>query len=528
MVSLLRSIPKELKAKWQQLRAGGSVDHLLRTFHNIKTWAAGALLRVRAAKEQVAEEYRRIWELWHERQPYAEMLPQAVYYQVLAASGCASGGWFGLGLEGLLTAAMSVFFLAIPKVLALLIGLLICILLAFFLKGAVKMFLPVAEHHPRKVLLLVALTIAFLLAAVLIVLLLGFLIRGASGFLALLMGPLFSLVLSVLSVLIPVIAGLLFLACALLGWSARLAHLYEELCTLDRKIVELDSHVDYRIRELLPPPSESTEIAKVPVFRVGSTVAVAILLCGGLADLRAQSVAHTRVDITSSVDRADLSNGLRQLSESSAALTTALGITRWEFIPFSDDAWTAAPSAAVAMPILSTVRCTNVLPSEADFFSGVAKARQDEAQRKCDQMKNIAQQQYEETLLIKITDWRKSLVPPPAISNRCTSFFDALARVSMTQGPALELILSDGVETCRIPQNIPAPPPSVKAVLVLLNTLGRPTHMSPAQAFLEREHEIQRFAPWLQIVPTWNVTPETIAPQDARPAMVKYVSDRKN
>src|ERR1700722_3598684 len=242
MVSLLRSIPKELKSQWQQLRAGGAVDRLLRTFHGIKTWAVGALARVRAAKDQVASEYRRVWELWHERQPGFEVLPQVVYYQALAASGCASGAWFGMGLEGMLTAAISVFFLALPKLIALLVGVVVCILLAFFLKGAVKMFLPVAEHHPKKVLLIVVVTIAFMLAAVLIVLLIGFLIRGASGFLALLMGPLFSVVLSVLSVLIPVVAGLLFLAAALLGWSTRLTHVFEDLCTLERKILELDSH----------------------------------------------------------------------------------------------------------------------------------------------------------------------------------------------------------------------------------------------------------------------------------------------
>src|SRR5947209_18800240 len=121
MVSLLRSIHKELDLKWRQLRAGGGVDRLLREFHNIKTWCAGALLRVRAAKDQDAAEYRRVWELWHERHPFAEMLPHVVYYQAAAASGCASGGWFGLGLEGLLTTAMSIFLLAVPKALALLI-----------------------------------------------------------------------------------------------------------------------------------------------------------------------------------------------------------------------------------------------------------------------------------------------------------------------------------------------------------------------------------------------------------------------
>jgi len=527
MVSLLRSIPKELKAKWQQLRAGGAVDHLLRTFHDIQTWAKGALLRVHAAKDQIAAEYRRIWELWHERQPYTEMLPQVVYYQALAASGCASGGWFGLGLEGMLTAAMSVFLLAVPKGVAVFIGLLVCILLAFFLKGAVKMFLPIAEHHPKKVLLFVALTIAFLLGTVLIVLLIGFLIRGATGFLALLMGPLFSVVLSVLSVLIPVIAGLLFLASALLGWSARLAHFFEDLCTIERKILELNSHVDYRIRELLPPPSASKEIVKAPMFRIGSTVTLAIFLCGGFCALRAQPVAHARIDSTSSVDRVDLANGLRLLSESSAALTITFGITRWEFIPFSDDAWTAAPTAAVDMPNLPSVSCGRILPSEADFFSGVAQARQEEARKKCNQIKSTAQQQYEAMLLTKVTEWRKNIIPPQLVSNRCTSFFDLLTRVSMIQGPAVELIFSDGIETCRAPQNVPPPSPNVKAVLVLLNTLSRPARMSPAQEFLERKREVQRFAPWLQIIPTWNLTVENIAQQNTQAPIVKLVSDQK-
>ena len=244
MVSLLRSIPKELTSKWQHLRAGGAVADLLRGFANIKTWSADALDRVRAAKHQVAEEFSRLYELWHEREPHPEMLPHPVYYQVLAANGCASGAWFGLGLEGLMTAVMSMAFLALPSWIAILVGLLITILLAFFLKGCIKMSLPVAEHQPKKVLRLVAITIAALLGTVLIVLLVGFLVRGATGFLALIMGPMFSIVLSILSVLIPLIAGLLFLSAALLGWSARLAHLYEELCTLERKINELNGHVE--------------------------------------------------------------------------------------------------------------------------------------------------------------------------------------------------------------------------------------------------------------------------------------------
>jgi hypothetical protein len=299
------------------------------------------------------------------------------------------------------------------------------------------------------------------------------------------------------------------------------------LCTIERKIHELNSHVDYRIRELLPPPSASKEIVKAPMFRIGSTVTLAIFLCGGFCALRAQPVAHARIDSTSSVDRVDLANGLRLLSESSAALTITFGITRWEFIPFSDDAWTAAPTAAVDMPNLPSVSCGRVLPSEADFFSGVAQARQEEARKKCNQIKSTAQQQYEAMLLTKVTEWRKTIIPPQLVSNRCTSFFDLLTRVSMIQGPAVELIFSDGIETCRAPQNVPPPSPNVKAVLVLLNTLSRPARMSPAQEFLERKREVQRFAPWLQIIPTWNLTVANIAQQNTQAPIVKLVSDQK-
>jgi hypothetical protein len=514
-----------LKAKWQQLRAGGPVDHLLRTFHGIKTWGVGAKLRVLASKDQVSAEFRRLWELWHERQPLPETLPHVVYYQSLAASGCASGAWFGLGLEGLLTTAMSIFLLAVPKTLALLIGLLVCVLLAFFLKGAVKMFLPAAEHHPKKVLRFIAVTIAVLLAIVLIVLLIGFLIRGATGFLALLMGPLFSIVLSILSVLIPVVSGLLFLASALLGWSVRLNHQYEDLCTLERKILELDAHVDYRIRELLPAPSGSKELVKVPVFPAGATLVLMVLLCGGLSVLRAQPVARARVDITSSVDRSDLSNALLQLSQLSAPLTITFGITRWEFIPFSDDGWKAVPTAAVDMPALSKIFCEGPPPSEADFFTGVAKARQEEAEKKCSQMKSAAQQQYEKSLPTKLEEWRKNLVLPPVVSNRCTSFFDTLTRVTMSQEPALELIFSDGVETCRAPQSIPPPSSSVKVVLVVLNTLSHPQR-SQAQSFFERKQELQRFAPWLQVIPAWNLTVAAISGREPQATTVRLIGNK--
>ena len=285
------------------------------------------------------------------------------------------------------------------------VGLLITILLAFFLKGCIKM-LPVQERQPKRVLRLVAITIAALLGTVLIVLLVGFLVRGATGFLALIMGPMFSIVLSILSVLIPLIAGLLFLAAALLGWSARLAHLYEELCTLERKINELNGHVDYRIRELLPPPGPAMDIVKVPIIKTASTAVLLLLLVAGNIQLDAQTTARARIDITSSVDPIDMANGLRMLSESASAITTTYGVSRWEIIPFSENGWTAAPAAVIDMPDLHSVNCPSVERSEADFFRGVATARLDEAQRKCDQLKNVARRQYEAVLAIKLSEVR--------------------------------------------------------------------------------------------------------------------------
>jgi hypothetical protein len=299
----------------------------------------------------------------------------------------------------------------------------------------------------------------------------------------------------------------------LFRWSGDATSEYYATARLRTRLSELLEHCSSQQPEL-PPARPATSVA------TKLALAVLALSLGFGAKANAQTPVHaqqgcTYVDETTSVQSSALQSALDMHKQVIPALAERANLTRWCFVPFTANAWSASPAATVEISQDTQAACAPPALGEADaLFRGARQERLKRSQQSCATAKNRSAQRLEEDIGRAVADVKTGA----GESARCSSVLDALDRVAHSGNLGYAVIVTDGQENCGPWRKIENPAKPMQAVVVLLPASDDElAKVSPAVSFERRKAALLRSAPWISaVVPPWSFNSELFHPVDSR------------
>jgi hypothetical protein len=499
---------------WERRRAkGGGPETRRRLSRDIKNWASLAAADLQQQVKMIVAEFRRLSEIWSGLALADPVLVRPLYYQVASARHYRFGGWAAVTLEALFAAFLTAHYTNAPAWLSALAGAVVAILVAILFKGGLAPFLAQAEKYPVQSGRRIRVALWATSGLEVVLLLIVFLVRNSSEGLASMIGWMFGPALSLLSLVTPLCAAVLFSGYVLLGWSLRKTEELDEIQELLRDIHVLcyacdDS--DFPSSDAVDPttkrpPAPDGKPPKEPVGRFIAALILAALLLGGHS--RAQEpIGLLFVDKTTSVDDQARSYALALVQQRIPEITLQTHVSQWQFFLFDSDPWQMAPVYWFPVPSMDRIECTSA-PGDADWFTGPREARRKANEAKCKEKTSAQLANFQQQVGQKLERTQQLLVVRDPTKAGCTAFWDAIRRIAASPGPTVALVISDAVDSCRkISEPIAPPLQDVRLVVVLVPSRAewRPG-LTAAEQFQRRASEVKRFAPWVRsVVPPWG------------------------
>jgi uncharacterized membrane protein len=340
--------------------------------------------------------------------------------------------------------------------------------------------------------------------------------RTAQGKTALILAHATTYVLAAWAVDTILLAGCGIGADRLFRWSGDATREYYATARVRSRLAELLERCSSQTVEAPPAKSTSFSAAKLAV----ALLAVAMGITATTAKAQSAPAASaqrgcTYIDETTSVQSSAVQSVLDQHKQLLPELASTADLKSWCFVPFTANAWSAAPAATVEVTRASQTACAPPALGEADaLFRGAREERLKKSQQVCAAAKNRAAQRFEQDLTHAMTALERS----NGVSARCSSVLDALDRVARSADLSYAVVVTDGQENCGPWRTIEAPAKPMHALVVLLPASDdEDAKVSPAVSFERRKAALLHAAPWISaVVPPWAFHAETLHAEDTR------------
>lgn len=508
MITQLKKIRRALPGLWRRLRQRGSVAHAQNQAREVLAHARQFRGAIEAGKLDLQAEYADTYERWTSQRP-EHSRPQPFHYHSISARMITVGAWALLVFECLFAAWIMPIVTTLPDWLAVLAGVVIAIMLAFAAKGTAMILVasdaetPVAARDRLVRWVVLCGVVEILLLAVL------FFVRSAAGELAVRLAWTFGPASGLISLVTPILSGMLAAVAELFTWSTNLTQAWDEADAVDAELVLLEDAARRALSGDDPPRWGAAPAQRTALLGPGGAgpgaVATGLLLSLLLCDAaEAQGIVYT--DWTVSSVAAERNDALREVVRVTPQVSRQHSIQTWMVVPFTDDAFTVMPRSVVRWPLAATVRCPAAAQGEAEvLIEALRRRRVQEAEAECARLRRLASANQGEAEARALREMQSALFTPPARQGSCSSVIDLLHRLSGTRRGTVAIAISDGLETCGSPWNrIPAPAAGATTLLVLV-TPSDLNGRNRAGSFQARRTTIQRIAPWLEVVPSWRL-----------------------
>jgi hypothetical protein len=338
--------------------------------------------------------------------------------------------------------------------------------------------------------------------------------RTAQGKTALVLAHATTYVLAAWAIDTILLAGCGIGADRLFRWSGDATREYYATAQLRSRLTQLLERCSSEESALPPAKSSAGIAAKLAVAVLA--VSLGFAAKGNAQELPASAQRGcTYLDETTSVQSSALQSALEQHKQVIPALARTGNLKSWCFVPFTANAWSAAPAATIDVSSTTPAACMPPAQGEAEvLFRGVREERMKKSQQSCEAARNRSAQRFEQELDRAVAGLQNS----HAGSGRCSSVLDALDRVAQSQDLSYAVIVTDGQENCGPWRTIAAPAKPVQAVVVLLPASDdEDAKVSPAVSFERRKTALLHSAPWVSaVVPPWAFTSDVFHAADAK------------
>jgi hypothetical protein len=301
----------------------------------------------------------------------------------------------------------------------------------------------------------------------------------------------------------PLLAGSLFSASSLLGWSENLSSKWRTLATVATDITVFRRHTTRwlaRHGDMVHYVRPSNSL--IPPF----ILVVALLLLTN-SSASGQSIGQIYVDTSTSVDEHGMSTALSYLNRNLFKITEVSRVSEWQLFRFGDS-WYIEPYYTVELGDWNVSTCRSGSASEGErVFRGLREARENAARSEC-----LAERSaFRKAVGAKVSELSRHLTAPRRTKGTCTAIFDLLLRISSASRPSLVFLISDGAETCRKKlESIPTPSPDIYVFLVFVPSKNRTATVSEADVFSRVDRNLRAAAPWLKMCLPWDI-PQAVA-----------------
>lgn len=469
-----------------------------------RAWAEDAAATCEAISASITAEFRRIQSLWYVDEPAADTPPTVNYYHHRVASAATIGAIALCLLEILFTGGTAYLFLVVEPWIAIAIGSVVALLIAFGLKGVV---VPIAVAPTELTPLRGRKRIVgwLLFSGTIEAILLLFLLTVARSYYNGDEHVPLGLIMALLSVWTPIVAGLLFALASLYDWSTTLPRDFWDVHQLLGAIRDL--------RDVCQQEAERASEPRRTLTAVTSVVLFLMLAAGGwISETRAATLCDGEVwdDGTNSVLQSDRLQTKQMILNEIASSPSPCRSMHWQFFRFGSLSWIEQPKAEINVTHWSEPPCAERPASEmTKLFKPARDAAAKSAGRECRAQREASKRRHEESLQAELNRVRKTWAGDATIlPDDCTALFDLAMRIASYRQAVYAVLVTDGIETCaKAPRRIAAPAAGSLLVVVLVGNKDVSAG-SFASSYAERRAKLQALIPWARIVAPWEFRAE--------------------
>jgi hypothetical protein len=506
---MLNSAQQRVKQFRTELGHLGSPEVVASLISEIRAWDESTLAMIATSKDQVESDYATEYARWNGVAPPSKTPVEDSHWGWTLIAGGLGAGLLECCFAGILGGLT--FNMALGPAVAT--GVLVTVLLMFVFKGVWSALTP-EDGRPRKTARTLSqqLLVVFPLwaAAIVFALLLGRSLTAESEF----ANTIFNSLMTLLSLLSPALAAILFRFGELKNWARVHVKQYRGLEKLEGEVKELDAYCDSVEARLPAGRTKKLAPQDPPVSGSGLAAAAAlIVLIAGSADLRASDCLNQIwIDKSSSPSAVQMESAMGRALELIPSVAQADCGLVWEFYGFASNAASATPFYTVRLPERPVDSC----PAQARagemgvLFRAVALAQEKKRRLACDDARKRANDAYQAEIARQLNEARakSAHLSAPDDSDR-TCIVDLLSRVRTTRGSVGRvLILTDGEETCVLsPGLIEGPTANRMVVMAIVAKQTQRRYESPGQYYTRVADGWLKLAPWLSVTAPYGITP---------------------
>lgn len=514
----LKLAPERIREFNGELRYPGGPDAVRELHDKITAWIRSIRSAIATQKDRVSSQFAHGYRLWNGREP-SSCVP--INHEGWLTN-LRVGAYCAVGLECLFASVLASIVLNAPRSVAVGIGLALTLCLTSVMKAAFRLW--AARHHeqPRKAVAQLNLALAWVLPwwvlAFIGTVQFARMISEATA----LAEWVFALLLTVLTVTSPMVAGILFSACDLRSWAHGPTREWEFLETLEHAVDELENRcrIEKGDSDSGGEEADSEEQPASRAMAASKSLAVAALLAFSASGLAAETRCELWVDKSTSPAVRELATA----TGSALALLAKLGEKSHEgmrcgLYGFAGDSFYAVPTDEASFPAAPSDQCPPpARTSELGLFRPVALHAQEQEQRRCRDIRQQRQKVHEDAVGRAIRSAREHLGSYSPTKPERTCLVDVFLRLSQaTKDPAPELVLlvTDGEETC-LPayrQPIPAPKIRGKTVMALVPKQTAARGESQAEWHRRTSHKWRQIVPWVSVIALQDLDERVLSPQ---------------
>ena len=495
----------------------GSPQLVAALVDQVRAWTATTLTSITHLKQQVRGEFAIDYGKWHGTPPSSETPVDASHWVWwLRASGLAV-----VTLECGFAAILGLLTFNVAPLWAFLAGVLMTLFITLVVK-AVWGILFSDEQRPRKTLRVLSRQLVVIFPAWLMALtgalLLGRVVTEPTPTATLL----FLILMTLLTMLSPILASILLSIAGLQGWARKHVFLWQGLEELEADVHKLEAYagaVEERLgaETAKNPDRELVEVNErlqgEPVgLREASLAATAalVLLLACPPSKAANCGSEFWVDGSGSPSKVERQAAVDHFLELLPQWTESECGQDWELFAFAGQAFYTAPFLTIHLSRQQSETC-EIQPPTSEMpviFRRVAKQAEVERERRCAEKREGQASAYDAAIALQISQARERLAGFKVADPDHTCIVDLLSRLAdpSQTPPRRALIVTDGEETCDPSFQGPIPAPETKtAVAMVIISQEKPKLTDPRLYYLRMKANWLKLAPWIKVVPAYGI-----------------------
>ncbi len=245
----IRQMAKELQSLWHEVAVVGGPDQAYNLMLAIIAWAVASLTWIEGQIEQIEMAYIEHFELWTSRRFPVGRKPFEVFYGVGAYRLAMIGATLAIFLECFLAAVLAAQTLNLGLIVAMVVGIVLTLAVTFTFKGVLGQIFARYHDRPKQAMHILNILMLIVFPAEALLLVTAFFVSRSSGD-SVVAQVVFAPVMSVLSIITPLIAATLLVGAEYYGWSKELSSIYVQLQKIERDVQAIKAYAERRRDEL--------------------------------------------------------------------------------------------------------------------------------------------------------------------------------------------------------------------------------------------------------------------------------------